>query len=322
MAAREIGGYLELERFGGPMLHEGDVALNCGRSCLEYLIELRDMRRVWLPDFLCASVLGVCAKVGVPVSTYLIGEDLLPTYDFEIGEGEWLYLVDYYGQLTQSDVDDALARSHGRLVVDESQAYFRGPWEGADTLWTCRKWLGVADGAFLHTSDGARLARELPRSESYDKMDFVLGRFERPAGEFFAESKANNKRFTDERMSSMSALTENILRAVNYESVRRARLANWDWLDTGLGESNLLHPRRPDAPFMYPHLVADAAGVRQRMAAEGVFVPTLWPDALEACPEGTVANDYSANILPLPIDQRYGTEDMDRVLEVLRRCLN
>ena len=208
------------------------------------------------------------------------------------------------------------------MIVDESQGYYREPWGGADTLYTCRKWLGVADGAFLHTRDGDRLGRELPRSESHDKMDFVLGRFERPAGEFFADSKQNNARFADEPVARMSALTENLLHAVDYEVAKERRLANWSALDGVLGSSNLLSLATPEAPFMYPYMVADAEGVRGRMAAEGVFVPTLWPNVPGDPDAGPAAIDFSDNILPLPVDQRYGARDMERVLEVLSRCLS
>ena len=318
---REIGGYLELERFAGPMLHEGDIALNCGRACLEYLIELRGIRTVWLPDFLCSSVLNLCRKADVWVRTYQIGDGFRPVYDFEVANGEWLYLVDYYGQLSQEDVVVASEASNGRLIVDESQGYYRSPWEEADTLYTCRKWFGVPDGAFLHTRDGARLCRELSRSESFDKMGFVLGRFERSAGEFFAESKANNARFADEPMAGMSALTENLLHGVVYEAAKERRLANWAALHNALASTNCLSLATPAAPFMYPYMVADAEGAREEMAAEGVFVPTLWPNVPGDACAGPNTIDFSNNILPLPIDQRYGADDMERVLEVLYRCL-
>ena len=320
--ACEIGGYLELERFSGPMLHEGEVALSCGRACLEYLAELRGVRAIWLPDFLCSSIPNLCRKVGVEVKTYSIGWGFRPAYDFEVAEGEWLYLVDYYGQLTQADADVALGASGGRLIVDESQGYYREPWKGADTLYTCRKWFGVADGAFLHAHDGGRLGCELPRAESFGEMGFVLGRFERPAGEFFAESKANNARFAEEPMARMSALTENLLHAVDYGAAKERRLANWTVLDGALGASNRLLVTTPEAPFMYPYMVADAEGVRGRMAAEGVFVPTLWPNVPGDVRAGSASIDFSNNILPLPVDQRYGADDMERVLEVLSRCLS
>lgn len=323
MTAREIGGYLELERFRGPMLHEGDIALNCGRACLEYLIELRGINRIWLPDYLCSSVLALCSRCGVEVATYRVGADFLPVYDFEIGLNEWLYLVDYFGQLDAAAVRAAVEVSGGRLVVDESQGYFREPWAGSDTLWTCRKWFGVADGAFLHTRDGACLEHELPRSESFDKMGFVLGRFERPAGEFFAESKVNNSRFASEPMAGMSAITENLLRAVDYAAAAEARRSNWDALDGVLGGMNLLKGiAKPSAPFMYPLFVEDASGIRARLAEERIFIPTLWPNALDEWESSSWAFRYSKNILPLPIDQRYGVMDMERLAKEVSRCLS
>lgn len=322
MSAREIGGYLEMERFRGPMLHEGLVALSCGRACLEYLVELRGIRSLWLPDYLCSSVPDLCARLGVGVRRYRIEPGFGPARDFEVGPGEWLYLVDYFGQLGRADVERALAASGGRLVVDESQGYFREPWEGADTLYTCRKWFGVPDGAFLHTRDGARLDRGLPRSESYGRMGFVLGRFERPAGEFFAESKANNARFAEESMAAMSALTENLLRGVDYGWARDRREANWTALEAALGETNLLSGlRSPSAPFMYPYLVRDAGGARKRLASEGIFVPTLWPNVPEECDPSAWAFRYSRDILPLPVDQRYGVGDMERVVREVKKCI-
>ncbi|WP_148042329.1 hypothetical protein [Paraeggerthella hongkongensis] len=46
----EIGGYLELEDFGGRPYHEGAIALDSARSCLAYLIELRGISCIALPD--------------------------------------------------------------------------------------------------------------------------------------------------------------------------------------------------------------------------------------------------------------------------------
>ncbi len=133
---REIGGYLELERFSGQpyrRAEDGVIALNSGRACLEYLIELRGIRSIWLPDWLCDSVPDACAKHSLEVLTYRIGGDMRPVYDFEVVEGEYLYLVDYYGQLDAADIERAGAHSGGRLVVDEAQGFFRPPWPSADT---------------------------------------------------------------------------------------------------------------------------------------------------------------------------------------------
>ena len=47
---KEYGGYIELDTYRLPMLHEDAIALNCGRNCLAYLIEAREIKAM-LNDF-------------------------------------------------------------------------------------------------------------------------------------------------------------------------------------------------------------------------------------------------------------------------------
>lgn len=319
-ASREIGGYLELERYAGSLFHDGAVALNCCRGCLAYVIELRGISHIWVPDFMCDCVPALFGRRGVEVTTYRIGPDLLPVYDFPVGDGDWMLLCDYYGQLRADDVERAALHCGGRLVVDETQGFFRSSWPQADTVYSCRKWFGVPDGGFLATNDGARLGRRLLQDESRDRMGFVLGRRECPASEFYDAASRNNELFDSEPAKAMSTITESLMRAIDFADARSRRVANFERLHGALAGRNLLRLRVPEGPFMYPLLVDDAEGVRQAMAAEGVFVPTLWPNVPGDACAGPVAIDYSKNILPLPVDQRYGADDMERVLEVLERC--
>lgn len=60
----EIGGYLELWENRGKMLHEGAIALNSGRSCLEYLIRARGIKKILLPYYLCDSLEEICKTGG------------------------------------------------------------------------------------------------------------------------------------------------------------------------------------------------------------------------------------------------------------------
>lgn len=320
MISREIGGYLQLEHYHGNPIQPDAVALNCGRNCLAYLAELRGIETVWLPDWLCHSVRDVCVREGVAVRKYEIGPDMLPMYDFEVGNEEWLYLVDYYGQLRSLDVDEALSRSGGRLIVDETHGLYRPAWEDADTLCTCRKWLGVPDGAYLITYDGARLARELPRCESRERMRHILGRVERPASEFLADHRAADAGFALEPVSYMSSISESLIAAADHETIRKRRCENWDVLHEALGGMNLLGVRKPAVPFMYPLRVEDAIGMRGRLADTGVYVPTLWPEVIEESTSGKWARSHATHLLPLPVDQRYGTEEMEYVVMEMLQC--
>lgn len=311
----EIGGYFELERFSGSTYHDNAIALNCGRGCLAYLVELRRIKRIWIPDYICGSVSSLLLREGVEVLTYSIGPNMLPdSNSFSVSEDEWMLLMDYYGQLRKEDVDKALDISKGKLIVDETQGFFRYPWQGADTFYTCRKWFGVADGAYLVTADGTQLARELTRDESFDRMGFLLGRLERTASDFFDESTKNNEFFASEPARSMSLVTENLLRAVNYDEVKTKRDANWDILDNAFSDINKLSLHKPNGAFMYPLMVEDAQKIRRELIKKKIYVPCLWPDVLNFSDKESIANHFAQDILPLPLDQRYGSLEMLRVI--------
>ena len=92
---KEIGGYIELDTYHLPMLHEGAIALNCGRNALAYLLKARQIKRLWIPKYICDSVTGVCERENVPYSFYNIGCDFLPSQAIHLGKNEWLYFVNY-----------------------------------------------------------------------------------------------------------------------------------------------------------------------------------------------------------------------------------
>lgn len=226
-------------------------------------------------------------------------------------------LVDYYGQLDLVDIEQARVFSSSRLIVDETHGFFRKPWSAVDTIYSCRKWFGVADGAYLATGDGERILRHVPRDESYARYGFVLGRFERPAGDFFAESSANNAFFDREPVKLMSFLTDNLLRAIDYRTLRDRRDMNWDFLDEALKGMNSLVLRKPEGAFMYPFMIENAQELRKQLIAAGIFVPLLWPNVFEERKIGSDAWKLSADILPLPLDQRYGEDEMEYIVETL-----
>lgn len=315
---REIGGYIEFETYSGSNYHENAVALNCGRNCLAYLIASKHIKKLRLPYFLCDSVKGVCAQYDVECAFYSIDKRFRPVIDFELQADEWLYLVNYYGQLDNEEAA-AYQAQYQRVIFDNAQSYFQMPVEGMDTLYTCRKYFGVSDGGFLYTD--ARLESELPLDESFERIHYVLGRFERTAGEFYLESADNNHLFGTEPMKKMSKLTQNLLRSYDYEAIIRRRTENFVYLHDRLGNLNVLELTVPQGAFMYPLYLEDGATIRKQLQEQKIFIPTLWPDVLNCCNEDTLEYDYSKNILPLPVDQRYGMDDMKYMVEELLRCL-
>ena len=123
----------------------------------------------------------------------------------------------------------------------------------------------------------------------------------------------NNDVFAEEPAKLMSPITENLLRAIDYEAAKARRDINWDVLAEALSGANELELRKPDGPFMYPLMVEGVQEIRKALIEEGVYVPCLWSDAAGACSEGSAACKLAEDVLPLPLDQRYGEEEMEEV---------
>lgn len=314
---KELGGYIELDTYTYPMLHDDGIKLNCGKNALAYLVETKDIRKIALPKFMCASCSDELKKYGVQVRYYSIGMDFKPI-EIQVEENEWLYLVNYYGQIS-SDYVKALKQQCDRLIVDHVQAYFQMPEDDVDTIYSCRKYFGVADGAILYTNKV--LGRVLQQDESFERMHFLLGRYERTASEFYSEYVSNNGLFVDEPIKRMSRLTENLLHAIDYERVKQRRTENFAYLHERLKQINKLALSIPEGAFMYPLYIENGSEIRKKLQAEKIYIPTLWPDVFEICDETELEYDMAKNILPLPVDQRYDENDMEYIVTRIEEIL-
>lgn len=310
----EYGGYMEFERFEGKILHADGIALNCGRSCLGYIFETKAVRKIYLPYFLCESVRDTAEKYGVEIGFYHIGRDFKPIIDFEVGNDEFLYIVNYYGQLTEEYVRQSI-KNNKNIILDNAQDYFADPIAGVHTIYICRKYFGVPDGAILYTS--FHNDTEYERDIVNNRMQFLMGRLEENASKFYEGYKYNDKYLEDRPVRRMSLISENILRAVDYESVKIRRSENWRYVSDRLSQYNALTPVKSEGPFAYPLLIDNGMKMKKRLSEKRIYLPTLWPNIIEECAEGTIEKEYASNILPIPIDQRYSLKDMKAMCEIV-----
>ncbi len=312
---REFGGYIEIEHYKGNEYHTGCLALNSGRNCLRYLIRARQIRKIMLPRLQCQVIEEVCRREGVQIQWYEVKALEKPYQDEQLEEEVFLYLINYYGQLEKNYLEKLLA-GHKRVIVDNAQDFFCGPIEGVDTIYTCRKFFGVPDGAYLYTDAQADFT--LQADFSYDRMGFLLGRYECGAEKFYQNYRENEAWMDKQGLSAMSALTHNILRSIDYERVEQTRTSNAKRLDAGLGENNLLTVKNMTGTYLYPYFCADGEKLRKKLIERKIFVPVLWQNVLEDCDIDTAEYNFSKNMVPLPCDQRYTENDMDEVIAAVK----
>ncbi len=310
----EIGGYIELDTYTGKPPHEGAVALNYARNALTYLIEAYRIRRIWIPKFLCATVADACRKAEIQIMYYSIGQDLRPVMTEKPTDGDWLYLVNYYGQIGNEEIA-VIHKQYPRLIVDNVQAFFQDPVPGVPTLYTCRKFFGVPDGAYLYTD--VRLNRELPEDRSADRMRHLLGRYEDGARAHYGEYSACETCAEDIPLRQMSPLTQNLMRALDLSGSRRKREENFAFLQEAFAERNKLQLSAPTGPFMYPLWLENGGELRKYLQERDIFIPTLWPDVFDLCESTDLEYNLAQDILPLPVDQRYGPKEMEYMVSLI-----
>lgn len=313
----EIGGYFGLDSFPGKGYYENLLPFNSARNALLFLVKARSIDKLFIPYYLCDSVSDILVRNGVEIQYYPINNVFLPKLDTEFNAGEYLLVVNYFGQLTDEKVL-ALRRKYENIILDNVQAFFQEPIPGIDTIYSCRKYFGVPDGAYLATD--LTLGNDLAVDVSKDRMGHILGRFECNAADYYDQFKANDTSFRSEPIKRMSLLTENLLNAIDYKLIMRIRNENYSFLEGKLSKKNRLNLHTPVGPFAFPFFLEDGLKIRNILAKRGIYIPTLWPNVLNNVRD-SMEYCYAANILPLPCDQRYGLEDMGYICANLEEFL-
>ena len=315
---KEIGGYFQLEELQGTEYYPDLYRVNLGRTALLWLLQTKGYKKIILPVFLCASVTEICEENHIQIEFYHLDENLNVKYPRKkLDEDEVLYLVNYYGQLTDEQILE-YSRIYGNIIVDHTHAFFQKPLPGIDTLYSCRKFWGVSDGAYLSTD--AKLTENRKKDYSAERMKHILGRYEQDAGTYYKDMLANAAKYDGMELRQMSGLTQNLLKAVDYNSSKEKREKNYRILKELLPSESVFNQVIPEGPFAYPYFHVNGMELRRRLAAKKIFVPTYWKNIIENCEKNSLEYTWAADILPLPCDQRYGAEDMKYMAAVVREC--
>jgi hypothetical protein len=299
---KEIGGYFGLDQLVNNEYYKNLLSLNTGRNALLYLLKAKNIQKLYIPYYLCNSVSYMLEKHEFDFEYYHIDADFNPIFNKKLCEGEYLYIVNYYGHLTNDKVIH-LNQKYGKIILDNTHAFFQKPINGIDTIYSCRKFFGVPDGAYLSTD--SVLDEEIEIDTSKGRMIHILGRFEGTASDYYSSFQENDASFKFEPLKSMSKLTKNILGAIDYKKVKKIRDENYAYLESKLKKMNKLGLITPEGAFAYPFYLENGVEIRKKLAAKKIYIPTLWPNVLEDTPESSLEYDYAANILPLPCDQRF-----------------
>lgn len=317
---KAIGGYFELadkdcEHASMPI--EG-IALNTCRNALEYIVlQLPNAKRIFVPYYTCEAVIEPLKRLPVEYEFYHINEQLEIAEEIVLQEGEYLIANNYFG-VKDAYITKLADKYSERLIVDNAQAFFAPVLPNVKAVYSTRKYVGVADGGFA-VGVPAIGAKDYEEDNSVEHDSHLYIRKEKDAEAGFKDYQANERKLDNQPIRRMSPQTKEVLSQINYDSIIEKRIQNYLYLSKALGEKNLLQLPSIDSfscPMFYPFM-ADDEFLRERLIKNKVFVARYWPNVLEWCSEEVLEYKLATQIIPLPIDQRYGLEDMGKILQVI-----
>ena len=314
---KAIGGYFELELSNYGHYHNDAIKLNTGRNCLEYILRARKYKKVYIPYYTCEVVLAPFQKLDVQYAFYHIDSNFEISDNICLDNNEALLYTNYYG-LKSNYVKTLASKYANRLIIDNTQAFYAEPIRGIDTFYTCRKYFGVPDGAYLYTD--CHTKENFPQDESFERMTFLTKRIDRTAQEGYPDFRNNDKLLGTVGIRMMSKLTEALMQGIDYRAKATKRTDNFNLLNKELRTSNLLKwdLAHGDVPLVYPYLVENGAKLRQMLIDNQIFCAQYWPNVLEWCEPDMLEYRLAKNLVCLPIDQRYGKEEMNIILKSIR----
>lgn len=305
------------------------------RCAIQFLINSLNPPQVWMPSYLCCSMIEAVDQETTALRFFPIG------YDLEVISLDWLdllipgslvILIDYFGFPCDTRVVREV-RARGSFVLeDASQALLSAHVGGQSdyVVFSPRKMLGVPDGGILqyrqnHLPASAQL-KPPPEEWWLNALEACIARreFDRFGGnrkwyDLFRQVEAAYP-LGPYRMSELSGLL--LKNAFDCQAIAQARRANYAYLAESLAECTLFSKLDDDTiPLGFPVRLRRRDEARQFLFDHGIYPPVHWNISGCVPPRFIESHRLSAQIMTIPCDQRQEPEDMMRILDLLLKAL-
>ncbi len=313
----EIGSFLELDLKQTGEYYSGSenvARLNSARSGIYHAMRLYGCSVIYLPYYLCPSVGLFLSRKDIEIIKYRINNQFEPQIDF-IEDGAAVLIVNYFGILSKSKLL-SLVRKYERVIIDNCPSFYSEPMEGCYSVYSTRKFFGVPDGCYVIGTNAERYIDEYGQDYSSDTSSFLLKRHEIGCNASYAGRMKNEERIDASDILNMSELTRVLLSGIDYESIKSKRRENFRIACDLYRKINIIDPEiftdKNSTPMVYPLVIKDE-GFVDKLREKKIYTGRWWKSVLSEVPENSFEAWMSNFMVPVPIDQRYGSRELEYV---------
>ncbi len=315
MRSRVIGGEFELNVI--PSIEPNYNGFYCyasGRTALYQILKSIKLTifKVWLPDWLCESMIDAVKESCIDYGFYPLGSNLrMDVKSFveknrPVSEHDVILLVNYFGLVvvnqTIAELRDIKVESI--IIEDDVQALFSflNNDHTADYCFTSlRKSIAAPDGGLVRTQYEMPQVNKANSFSAYKLKGALI------------KGSADENTNDDEYLSCFERGEELI--EENYDSTMSDEAAR---IFAGTDLETVALRRRENAQYLIDEDNRDE--VRWTLRKKGIFCPVHWP-LREDMQQLATGKMMAEKELSLVIDQRYGLEDMQSIVEAIKDCL-
>lgn len=323
------------------------VWMSTGRSATRLVLKTIEERNpnvskiALIPSFTCHTVIEPFLDYGYEIIPLPLDKYLRTSPEAIIAlqkqtEAGVVLVHNYFGFTTTPNlktISETLNHQGIALIEDRTQCLYSGlPESSADYyVGSIRKWCGVPDGGFAVCRDGVFNNKptepdaamvELKRTASELKYKYIFTGEGNKAVYKSLFSEAETLLDSQNKFYSIGKLSSIIQAGLNVAELKEKRRNNFLCLLHSLKDSFKIKPvfdSLPDnvTPLYFPVLVNERKTLQALLADNDVYAPVVWPKA-NCCPQVSKETEFIYNhILCIPIDQRYGIDDMERIISIL-----
>ncbi|MGN0017458.1 MAG: hypothetical protein ACI37S_00265 [Candidatus Gastranaerophilaceae bacterium] len=311
MQNKEIGGYFGLELKVQYDNVKDYIALNSARNALRYIIRAFNINEIYVPFYTCPVVFDSIKRENCKIKFYHINDNFLPIED--IKEDSFILYTNYFGICNKNVI--TLSKKYKNLIIDNAQSFYMKKY-GIAGFNSIRKFFGVPDGALLYCNKSTNYKYKI--NNSYHKSLHLLKRIDISAESAYDEFLKNEETINNDDIELMSNLTYKIFNSIDINSAKKQRLTNFKYLSKHLSIYNNLNYiiDKESIPMVYPYFSNNANEIKTKLIKNKIYIPTYWKN-LDTNNSNTFEKHLINNLIALPIDHRYNTQDMDRILDNL-----
>lgn len=319
----EIGGYFEFSLSNSAQFpYPNAFKYHSARSAFYDLIKKSKIKKIWIPRFICDSMLEPLKLLNVEVLFYNLQANFFPVLPEKLNKDEYLFYVNYFGICGAIQKELLNLYPSQQVIFDHAQAFFVQPLNCFATLYSPRKFLPVAEGGLLITEQNFEptyYSRNI--DEMVQHYQHLLIRRLTNANLAYEKFKKSENAFNDCLPKRLSGITEEILNSLNYVSFKEKRLENFKFLHDKLGRFNQLQINldQLESPLTYPFLLNDE--ISDCLISAKVYTPTYWADSLARVGVNSFEHKLVSSVSHLICDQRYSIEEMQHQVDIIQDYL-